>query len=139
MDFLPRASPSEPGVSSQPVAPSFATLLRLYRRRFGLTQEVLAERAAYSVETIKKLEGGSRKPSKILVDVLAAVLELEPEDRSFFSDAGAAMRVQGLIPVPQVVDGPGPVRMLGLGGESAPKVIQPAVETERAVPRGQSL
>ncbi|HEV3310727.1 MAG TPA: AAA family ATPase, partial [Chloroflexota bacterium] len=78
--------------SSAAVVPSFGTLLRLHRRRLGLTQEELGERAGFSVEFIKKLEGGSRRPSGSSVDVLAHTLELELDDLESFR----AARIAGL-------------------------------------------
>jgi class 3 adenylate cyclase/tetratricopeptide (TPR) repeat protein len=53
----------------------------------GLTQEVLAEQAGFSVEYIKKLEGGSRRPSVASVDVLAHALELSHDDVDMFRAA----------------------------------------------------
>ena len=68
-------------------SPSFGTLLRLHRRRLGLTQEDLAERAGFSPAYIKKLEGGSRRPSASSADVLAHVLVLESGDLESFRAA----------------------------------------------------
>jgi class 3 adenylate cyclase/tetratricopeptide (TPR) repeat protein len=83
-------------VSSGTTAASFGTLLRLHRRRMGLTQEALGERAGFSVEYIKKLEGGSRRPSAGSVDVLAHTLQLEPGELERFRAArtGGAFNVQ---------------------------------------------
>ena len=85
-------------MSSSTAAPSFGTLLRLHGRRLGLTQEDLAEHAGFSVEYIKKLEGGSRRPSAASVDVLAHALELEESDLESFRAArtGRGLKVQGL-------------------------------------------
>ena len=74
-------------VNSKTAVPSFSTLLRLHRRRMGLTQEALGERAGFSVEYIKKLEGGSRRPSASAVDVLGVALDLEPPDFEVFRTA----------------------------------------------------
>ncbi len=65
----------------------FGALLRLHRRRLDLTQEALAEKASYSVEYIKKLEGGSRRPSDVSTDVFVAVLGLEGEEAQAFRAA----------------------------------------------------
>jgi len=43
----------------------------------GLTQESLAEQAGFSVDYIKKLEGGTRSASSASVEVLAETLGLE--------------------------------------------------------------
>ena len=97
-------------ISSSATAPSFGTLLRLHRRRLGLTQEALGERAGFSVEYIKKLEGGSRHPSAASLEVFAHALELDPADVEPFR----AARI-GAVPEPAVVtlvSGP-MVRQLG--------------------------
>ena len=73
--------------------PSFGALLRLHRRRLGFTQEALGERAGFSVDMVKKLEGGSRRPSASAIDVLALALELEAGDLEGFREAGTATRL----------------------------------------------
>jgi len=60
--------------------PTLGTLLRFYRRRLALTREALAEQAGFSVEYIKKLEGGSRRPSAPSLEILAHTLELDPAE-----------------------------------------------------------
>jgi class 3 adenylate cyclase len=75
--------------------PAFATLLRWHRRRLGLTQESLSERAGFSVEYIKKLEGGTRRPSSPSVDLLAHALELdEGETQRFRTSRLTALRTE---------------------------------------------
>ena len=55
--------------------PTFAALLRRYRRAAGLTQEELAERARLSVRGITDLERGARlNPHKETVHLLAEAL-----------------------------------------------------------------
>ncbi len=93
-------------------APTFGVLLRLYRRRLGLTQEAFAELAGFSVDYIKKLEGGSRQPSAASLDVLAHALELEPGEAEQFRAAMISARLQDSTEVPS----PG-------AGATAPAVV----------------
>ena len=79
------------GIRYRP-APSFGALLRLHRRRLGFTQEALGEQAGFSVDMVKKLEGGSRRPSASAIDVLALALQLEAEDLEGFRESGIAAR-----------------------------------------------
>ncbi|HVA88309.1 MAG TPA: AAA family ATPase [Chloroflexota bacterium] len=65
--------------------PTFATLLRHYRRTAGLTQEELAERARLSVRGITDLERSARlSPRKETVQLLANALQLAPVDHLRF-------------------------------------------------------
>ncbi len=79
---------------------SFGTLLRLHRRRAGLTQEGLGEHAGYSGDYIKKLEAGDRRPSEASMEVLAEALELDAESRQRFRMA----RTSGGPAAPAFVD-----------------------------------
>ena len=63
---------------------SFGALLRRERRARGLTQEGLAQRAFCALDTVKKLEGGRRRPSHQMAVQLADVLGLAGERRSSF-------------------------------------------------------
>jgi tetratricopeptide (TPR) repeat protein/transcriptional regulator with XRE-family HTH domain len=80
-------------VDYKTAAPPFGSLLRLHRRRLGFTQEALGERAGFSVDHVKKLEGGSRCPSASAIDVLALALQLEAGDLECFREAGIAARL----------------------------------------------
>jgi predicted ATPase/DNA-binding XRE family transcriptional regulator len=65
--------------------PDFAALLRRYRRRSGLTQEELAERAVLSTASVSLLERGvTLTPQKATVDMLSAALALSPEEAAEF-------------------------------------------------------
>lgn len=60
---------------------AFGALLKHFRRRAGLTQEALAERADVSSQTITKLERGVyRTPRMDTVELLAAALGLSTEE-----------------------------------------------------------
>lgn len=64
--------------------PSFASLLRAYRRRAGLTQEELAERAEMSARGLMYLERDERHPQPGTARRLAAALELTVQERVTF-------------------------------------------------------
>ncbi len=78
--------------------PPFAEQLRGYRRRVGLSQEALAERAGISVQTVSNLERGvQHTPRPDTVDLLADALTLIGAARAAFA---AAARQQMPAPVP---------------------------------------
>lgn len=71
----------------------FAVLLRRYRRRSGLTQEELAERAGLSRAAISLLERGvTLAPQKASVDLLCAALALTPDEATDFAEQARAAR-----------------------------------------------
>jgi predicted ATPase/DNA-binding XRE family transcriptional regulator/Tfp pilus assembly protein PilF len=59
-------------------------IIKARRRDLDLTQEALAELAACSVETVKKIEAGTLRPSRQLAHRLADVLQLAPEVQEDF-------------------------------------------------------
>jgi predicted ATPase/transcriptional regulator with XRE-family HTH domain len=63
---------------------TFGRWLKEQRASLGLTQEQLADRIGYSVETIHKIEAGKRRPSRQAAELLVAALGLPPEDRVEF-------------------------------------------------------
>ncbi len=65
-----------------PESHRFGWHVRSLRRARGLTQEVLAERCSLSVDTIRRLEGGSFSPSLRTLVKLTSGLKLSL--RSFF-------------------------------------------------------
>lgn len=62
----------------------FGALLRRSRKGCRLTQEALAQAASCALDTIKKLEGNRRRPSRHLAVQLADVLGLEGDRREAF-------------------------------------------------------
>ncbi len=77
--------------------PSFAALLRRYRRAAGLTQVELAARAGVSVRSVAGIErGGAHAPYRATVALLADALDLSPDDRTLFDIAAA---VRPIVPV----------------------------------------
>ncbi len=95
--------------------PTFATVLRRYRKAAGLTQEELAERSRLSVRGITDLERGARlSPRKETVQLLADALQLAAVDRQFLE---AAARPHG--------------PLLVKNGEAAdPMFILPAIDAD---------
>jgi class 3 adenylate cyclase len=71
--------------------PSFGRILRERRKVCDLTQEQLAEKVSYSVETIKKIEAGKLRPGKQLAERLADCLELREQERAAFLHAARAV------------------------------------------------
>jgi len=64
---------------------TFGWWLKERRRALDLTQEDLADRIGCSPVTILKIERGTRRPSKQLVELLADHLNIAPEERPAFS------------------------------------------------------
>src|SRR3712207_2852031 len=77
---------------------SFGRLLRERRKASDLTQEQLAEKVNYSVETIKKIEAGKARPGKQLVERLADYLQLGMEERAAFLQAARGVLGSGTDP-----------------------------------------
>lgn len=66
----------------KPVAPSaeeaYGMVLRAARKRFGISQDVLAFKAGYHRNYISELERGFKSPSLRTLVNLATVLEMKP-------------------------------------------------------------
>ena len=75
-------TPENGGMGPDPSA--FGPWLKRRRRALDLTQEGLAEATGYSVETVRKVEAGSLRPSKQLAMLLAEVLELPAAEQAAF-------------------------------------------------------
>ncbi|HWQ11735.1 MAG TPA: tetratricopeptide repeat protein [Roseiflexaceae bacterium] len=63
---------------------TFGGRLKQLRQEHGLTQDMLAERVGYATETIRKIEGGQRRPSYQIAAKLAQELGIAPEERAGF-------------------------------------------------------
>lgn len=92
---------------------TFGTWLRQRRKELDLTQDRLAERVGCSVETIRKLEASSARPSQHMAEVLVARLEVPPADHPAlvqwarggapppaYGSAAAALASPAVIPPP---------------------------------------
>jgi predicted ATPase/Tfp pilus assembly protein PilF/DNA-binding XRE family transcriptional regulator len=82
--------PDEPAAE-----PSFAALLRRYRRAAGLTQEQLAERAGLSGRAVSDLErDDERVPRRDTRDLLVTALQLSPAEQAVLERAATRARAQ---------------------------------------------
>lgn len=77
------------------VAPSFGALLKSYRIRAGMSQELLAQRAGLSVETISSLERGARRnPYRDTIALLATALAASEAERTRLESAASRPAVR---------------------------------------------
>jgi predicted ATPase/transcriptional regulator with XRE-family HTH domain len=76
------------------IGPSpFASLVRHYRRRNGLTQEELAERAGLSSSAVSQLERGlTQAPHKDTIQLLITALALSTDDAAVLAQAARRLR-----------------------------------------------
>lgn len=63
---------------------TFGGRLKQLRQEHGLTQDTLAERVGCATQTIRKIEGGQRRPSYQIAAKLAEQLGIAPEQRAYF-------------------------------------------------------
>jgi predicted ATPase/transcriptional regulator with XRE-family HTH domain len=89
---------------------SFGRLLRSYRVRLSLTQEVLASRCKVSPATIAALEQGRRTAPRLsTVALIAAALELSPGEVGTLARAASRARDNDHSPAPALAPVPVPV------------------------------
>src|SRR5262249_53080334 len=67
------------------------------RNALGLTQRELASQVACSVETIRKIEAGRRRPSRQIAELLAAKLAVPSEQRSAFVQCARAGQIDSAL------------------------------------------
>jgi predicted ATPase/DNA-binding XRE family transcriptional regulator len=80
---------------------SFGDALRRLRRRSGLSQESLADRAGLSTEAISLLERGRRTPRMTTMRLLADAMGLDEQDRSsLFATSTETPPVGWTVPTP---------------------------------------
>src|SRR5512147_689371 len=78
---------------------SFGTWIKRRRKAMDLTQDDLARRIGCSHETIRKIEGDARRPSRQIAALLAEHLALSSEERhDFIRCARADLRADRLPP-----------------------------------------
>ena len=63
---------------------TFGSRVKQLRQEHGLTQDALAERVGCATQTIRKIEGGQRRPSYQIAARLAEILGVAPEERACF-------------------------------------------------------
>jgi len=84
---------------------SFGYWLRRRRKALDLTQEELARRVGCAVDTIRKIEGDARRPSRQMAERLADLLEIASADRVAFLKAARAELGANRLPVPHSATG----------------------------------
>ncbi len=87
------------------------------RRRTGVLQEELAERAKLSDRGIRKIEGGESIPDPTTIRVLADALDLSPERRAIFEAAVKRERAERRHARTIAVEAAGPSRSPLIGRE----------------------
>ncbi len=103
--------------------PTFGAWLKERRRALDWTQRELATRAGYSLETIVKVETGTRRPSRAVAARLAVVLGVPaPQHDAFVRFARGA-------PLPPL---PGPAAVAGAGRARRPLPAPPNAFIGRA-------
>jgi transcriptional regulator with XRE-family HTH domain len=63
---------------------SFGEYLRRRRKKLDLTREALAAMVGCSASTLRKIESNERRPSKQLAELIAASLQIPPEEQKLF-------------------------------------------------------
>jgi len=77
---------------------SFGQQLKQRRKALDLTQADLARQASYALITIKKLESGSLRPSRQMLERLAELLLIDDPERDAFISLGRAVAPNVLAP-----------------------------------------
>lgn len=113
-------SQGEPASAGEP---EFGGLLRRHRRKAGLSQEELAERAGLSTDAIAALERGRRRaPRPLTARLLAKALELDDASRATFlscaAGASADAVAEWIAPPAATAD------LVGRSGEVADAVLR---------------
>ena len=62
----------------------FGQWLKRQRRALDLTQEELAQQIGCALVTLRKIEAGDRRPSKQILERLAAILSIPPAEQPAF-------------------------------------------------------
>lgn len=65
-------------------ASTFGQWLKQRRHELDLTQDTIAEALGCSSDTIRKIESGQRRPSRQIAELLANILQIDPQERSTF-------------------------------------------------------
>src|SRR5438874_6100566 len=63
---------------------TFGNLLRLQRKTLDLTREAFADRVGCSAATIRKIEAEERRPSAQIVERMADIFNIPPDERTAF-------------------------------------------------------
>ena len=74
---------------------TFGDWVRQRRRALDLTQAALADGIGYSTITVRRVEAGERRPSRELIDALAAGLAVPDDELPLFRDLGRTLLGHG--------------------------------------------
>ena len=96
---------------------TFGGRLKQLRQEHGFTQDTLAERVGCATQTIRKIEGGQRRPSYQIAVKLAQELGVPPEERASFIRLSRAEPVEAQPDArDQARSGPQPAGLAALPG-----------------------
>lgn len=90
---------------------TFGAWVRQRRRGLDLTQAELADRISYSTITVRRVEAGERRPSRELIDALAAALAVPDDDLGQFRELGRTLVGRAPAPITSTIR-PTPVARL---------------------------
>ena len=93
-----RKSRKKSTTATMTTATTFGAWVRQRRRALDLTQAELAGTIGYSTITVRRVESGERRPSRELIDSLAAGLRVPGDQLDAFRDLGR--RLVGSAPPP---------------------------------------
>src|SRR5690349_16804156 len=79
---------------------SLGQWIKRRRKALDMTQDELARRVGYSLESIRKIEADARRPSRDVAALLAGALELAPEQHALFVQAARAELAADRLPPP---------------------------------------
>ena len=80
----------------------FGLWLKHQRRAMDLTQEELAQQIGCALVTLRKIESGERRPSKQILERLAAILSIPPAEQPAFMAYARAVYPDAAPPLPGV-------------------------------------
>jgi predicted ATPase/DNA-binding XRE family transcriptional regulator len=118
---------------------TFGGRLKQLRQEHGLTQDALAERVGCATQTIRKIEGGQRRPSYQIAAKLADELGIAPEERACFIRFSRDEPRQAHIDLPaQTVSEPQPAGLPPSSG-NLPTPLTRLIGREQEVTRARQL
>jgi transcriptional regulator with XRE-family HTH domain len=122
--------------SSTPAASvaTFGAWLKQQRKALDITQDDLAERIGCSIQAIRKIESGERRPSRQVAELLAETLRVPPDERATFVQfARSGERAATLVQDAESDSAPTPWRKLRRRLTNLPLFLTPIIGREREV------
>jgi WD40 repeat protein/transcriptional regulator with XRE-family HTH domain len=105
-------------VSSTSNTVTFGRWLKQLRKEYGYTQDELAQQVGCSVVTIRRIEDGTRRPSRQLAELLAARLEIPPGEIASFLQSARTDALKPTHPLPS--QAAAPLHLVPLGEAGLP-------------------